>query len=808
MNDSGTYPFGGVLRGFREREGLSQQTLARKLGIHRNTLGGWERGDYLPDTHANVLKIAEALQLNELDEDILLTARYNSRQAGSSSPSPTSPTPIWKLPHRRNSLFTGRDDILAHLHNLLTSHKIAAIAQPQAISGLGGIGKTQAAIEYAYRHRQEYTHLFWIRAETREEWTADFVSIALALNLAEKDHQDQNRIIEEVKTWLSTHTDWLLILDNVEHIEYIEDFLPLSYQGSVLLTTRSYLTGTIAHAIELDKMSEDEGCLFLLKRATLLPDDQSLKTIGAEILRLAKEIVQMLDGLPLALDQAGAYIYETQCGIASYLTLYQRRHMDLLKRRGHFPPGHLESVASTLALSIEKVAQINPLAVDLLRLCSFCAPDAIPEEIISEGSTYPEADAKPEIQDQIVLDAMVEALLRYSLIRRNAKHYTLTIHRLVQAVLMESMKGELQMKWAKRAVQAINHAFPSEVAYATWPQCQRYLSHALTCTEWISQLGIEVLDAAQLLDRCGIYLQARTQYTQAEPLFQHALTMYQHLLGPDHQETATVLSHLAYLYQESGRFAQAEPLFLQTLTIQQRTLGTEHTETARSCNNLALLYLQQGKYTQAEPLFQQALLLNQRLLAPEHPDLAAILGNLALLCCKQNHYTQAESLYQQVLTMNQKIWGQIHPRIALSLNDLAFVYTALGKYAQAKPIYEQALVIWDQTLGSEHPNKAVTLHNLARLHQQMGEYSLAESLFQQALTIRAQKLGQEHPQTASILYSLAKLYVEQKKYAVAETLLTRALAIRQRSLGALHPDTQACQELYAQLPGSADHSFV
>ena len=266
--------------------------------------------------------------------DIVNGIRKAIQELTPSSPvASTSSSSLWNVPYRRNPFFTGREDILDTLHKQLQAGKPAALTQPQAISGLGGIGKTQTAVEYAYRHRDEYSAIFWARAASRETLIADFVTIAALLHLPEQNAQDQSIAVAAVVRWLASHKDWLLILDNADDLEMAVEFLPNEGSGHVLLTTRAQFTGTIAHGIELEKMDLAEGSLLLLRRARVLAQDAPLDQSNKEERATAEAIVKALDGLPLALDQAGAYIEETQCGLAGYLDLYHTRRGELLQRR-------------------------------------------------------------------------------------------------------------------------------------------------------------------------------------------------------------------------------------------------------------------------------------------------------------------------------------------------------------------------------------------------------------------------------------------------------------------------------------------
>ncbi len=551
------------------------------------------------------------------------------------SPSPPShsggelaaerPGTVWTVPYSRNPFFTGRERPLASMHDNLTTSKAAALTQAQAINGLGGIGKTQTAVEYAYRYREEYRFVLWANATTRETLIADFVTLAGVLDLPEKNEQDQNIIVAAVKRWLAQHDGWLLILDNADDLAMAHDHVPTGGKGHILLTTRAQAAGAMARNIEVEKMDQEEGTLLLLRRAKVLAADVPLDQAPEVDRRNAEAIVSEMDGLPLALDQAGAYIEETGCSVATYLDIYRKRRAELLERRGGPKPDHPLPVASTWSLSFQKVEAANRAAADLLRLCAFLASDAIPEEIITAGKSSLGRNLRPLAEDPVKLQDAIGELRKYSLVRRNPDH-ELTVHLLVQEVLKASMNDKIRRTWAERTVRAVNSAFP-KVSVETWPQCKRYLPHAQACADLISEYALGFPEAARLLNQAAVYLKDHALYVQAEPLLQRALAIYEKLLGPEHPDTATSLNNLALLYKTQGKYEQAEPLHRRALAIREKRLGPEHPDTAQSLNNLAELYYAQSKYEQAEPLYQRALAIYEKRLGPEHPNTATVREN-------------------------------------------------------------------------------------------------------------------------------------------------------------------------------------
>jgi NB-ARC domain len=295
------------------------------------------------------------------DEQLINAVRElktNAHANPVSSQQGTSPSKhAWNVPYLRNPFFTGREELLKQLHHNLTQNKSAALtqaqyrpaesAQAQAISGLGGIGKTQTAVEYAYRYRDEYHYVLWVNAATRDELITSFVGLAALLNLPEQKEQVQTKIVAAVKYWFTTHDGWLLIVDNADDLAMAGDFLPRGGKGHLLLTTRAHAIGSLANGIEVEKLDTQQGMLLLLQRARILRHEASLDEAPLADRTAAEAIVQEMDGLPLALDQAGAFIEETGCSVSDYLDRYRQRQELLLKRRGGPGKDHPESVATT-----------------------------------------------------------------------------------------------------------------------------------------------------------------------------------------------------------------------------------------------------------------------------------------------------------------------------------------------------------------------------------------------------------------------------------------------------------------------------
>ncbi len=330
------------------------------------------------------------------------------------------------------------------------------------------------------------------------------------------------------RKWLETNTHWLLILDNVVDPLMVNEFLPKNRQGHILMTSRAQFLGELAECIDIEKMKPEEGARLLIKRAKIAPPKTSTLSF-----KLTKEIVRILDGLPLALDQVGAFIEGASCNLADCLEICASKQLiNLLRERGGVVPEHPDPVAATWINDFERVGQINRAAAELLHLCAFLYYDRIPQEIITVGAP----DLGPILQsiasNRYQLEATIEVLRRFSLMSRNSQAKLLFINRLVQVVLRDGMDENTQYHWAERVVRAVNRTFP-EIDLKTQKLCKRCLLHAHICVEHIEQWKFVFEEAAQLLHQLAHYLHLFANNANSEELYLQALAIYQQVLEAD-----------------------------------------------------------------------------------------------------------------------------------------------------------------------------------------------------------------------------------------------------------------------------------
>jgi tetratricopeptide (TPR) repeat protein/transcriptional regulator with XRE-family HTH domain len=789
------------LRQERIQHNWRQQDLADQLGTTVATIQRWERGSHQPSAYFRSKlctlfgKSAEEFGVVHVPAPPVSApdSQETVTEAASALPSLIDPPGLWTIPYLRNLHFTGRDDLLKFLSQQfalehpseMTTMRHAVLSQPQAVKGLGGIGKTQIAVEYAYRARKQgrYTHFLWINAASSETILASFQALAERLpNFSARDEKDQHTLIAALLRWLEACPEpWLLIMDNADELPLVQPYLPQQGRGSILLTTRAHAVSWLAVSIEVEQMGIMEGTQLLLHRTGRL-------AVSDEEINEASNIVMALDGFPLALDQAGAYIEETGCLFRDYLRLYEQHRATLLARRGKQATNYPASVATTWSLSFQQIEHAQPAAAELLRLCAFLAPDRIPEELLTHGAEQWPPLLQEAVTDPLRFNELVEALLAFSLIKRLTQERLLSLHRLVQVVQVDQMDLQEQRQWAERVVRAIHALFPEnpKEEIGTWPQCLRYLEQVQGCDRLIQHYGLRLPEAAELLDRAGVYLREHASYSLAEPLFEQGLAIAEQQCGASHPQVASLLYNLGTIYSEQGKYEQAEPLFQQALHVYQHALGPDHPQLISSLLDLGVLHRIQGKSESAKDLLERALHIGEQALGSYHLRVASPLLSLGVLYYEQGKYEQAEPLYQRALRIYQQALGPDHLQLAMPLINLGIIYVEQGKYEQAESLYQRALQIYQHVLRPDHPRIAYPLTNLGDLYSIQGKYEQAERLLLQALHIREQALGLHHPQVAYPLINLGTIYAEQGKYEQAEPILQRALQIWEQALGLHH----------------------
>jgi len=607
--------------------------------------------------------------------------------------------PIWNVPHNRNPNFTGREDHLASLKKDLSTGKPAALTQ--AIHGLGGVGKTQLALEYAYRNVAEYDLVWWVRSEEPATLATDYSSLAKALELPENEAADQLVIIKTVKHWLEQHSKWLLVFDNAKDRADVNDYLPQGKTGHVLITSRNVNWRGTATPLDVKVLERKESVDFLLKRT------------GYTDREAADVLAEALGDLPLALEQAGAYMEAKGRNISYYLNMFTV-HKNKLLNRAAPSTDYPDTVATTWDIAFNEVKQISHSSADLLNLCAFLASDDIPVELLNSGVQYLPESLTAVAADPLAFDDAVDPLRRYSLVEITAE--SISVHRLVQAVNRDRLDGDEKKKWAEAAVRIIDEAFPFDSDdVRTWIVCSRLLSHALAAAEHAEALDVALDSTGRLLNQTGLYLKERAQFAEAKGMHERALAIYEAEYGPDHPDVATNVNNLGLVLKALGDMEGAKKMFERALAIDEATYGLDHPTVAIRVNNLGGVLQALGNMEGAKKMYERALAIDEAAYGPNHPQVAIYVNNLGGVLQALGDLEGAKKMFERALAIDESTYGLDHPDVAIDVNNLGFVLEALGDMEGAKKMYERALSIFTEYLGEDHPNTVTVQNNLDSL---------------------------------------------------------------------------------------------
>ena len=737
--------------------------------------------DCQPD---GLLAAISYLDLVDLDEDAarkkILAAARDERLKPSSPPGfpgdrtasggprfPGALPPIWNVPHLRNRNFTGREPMLNGLHTALNP------GQPdswlQALSGLGGKGKTTLAREFAYRYQADYDLVWWVRAEEPASITMDYVCLAAALGLPKTDSPDQ--AVNAVKGWLGQNRKWLLIFDNAQDPDALNRFLPQGGGGHVLITSRNPNWGGLAKVLPVEVFEPAEAVDFIFRRTN--QDDQA----SAEA--LARETGR----LPLALEQAGAYIKESGIKLSDYLVRFRKNRAEILKRGK--PTNYLDTVATTWNISFQAVRTKSMAGADLLVLCSFLAPDDIPRSMIAAGAEHFPEPLASAVAEELELDSAMTELRRYSLITGVGDNFSM--HQLVQVVVRSWLTKDELKKWSAASLNLLNDAFQfDENSQKSWEECAPLLLHALACAGYAEVHGAASEIIAEILNNAGSYQRHFADFNEAKSSYERSLAIDEKAFGPEHTSVARDINNLGLVLQDLGDLAGAKSSFERALVIDEKALGPEHTSVARDVNNLGSVLQALGDLAGAKSSFERALAIDEKALGPEHTNVARDVNNLGSVLKDLGDLAGAKRCYERALAIDEKAFGSEHTSVATIANNLGLVLKDQGDLAGAKRCFERSLAIDEKAFGPEHTSVATDVNNLGLVRKALGDLAGAKRCFERALAIDEKAFGPEHTSVATIANNLGSVLKDLGDLAGAKSSFERSLAIDEKAFGPEH----------------------
>jgi serine/threonine protein kinase/Tfp pilus assembly protein PilF len=679
---------------------------------------------------------------------------------------------ILNVPLNRNVNFTGRNSFISNLRKGLTSHEPGS--NVIAIYGLGGMGKTQIALEYTLRHSKEYSVVWWLRADEQPLLASEFAALAVKLDLPVK-YLNEVEIIGNTKFWLANNSGWLLVFDNAEGPVDIKKFLPESSTGHIIITTRNPNWGGLAKTISINEWDIEESVEFLLKR-TKDKDKES-----------ASNLAITLGNLPLALEQAGAYIEGSGRPIADYLALFKKHQKKLLSRGK--PADYPDTVATTWEISFRKLKNESQAAVELLNLCSFLATDHIPMSMISDGSKHLPQALADVVSDPIDFDDAVSSIRAYSLIDRTGDY--LSLHRLVQTITHDKLVDEEKKSWIETLIRILLDAFVFDKENVeTWETCSSLLPHALTIKDDSETFDLISENLGSLLNIVGLYLFNRGQYLVSKSFIERAIS----ILGRIYEENDTILleaiQSLGIVEHNLGNLKVAKKIYERVINTYIKLFGSNHPKMTKTLNHLGLVLRDTKELDEALKNLEKAYEIDMKFYGKNHPDVARDLSNIGNIYFDLCNFEKARECFERSKEIFKEILGMDHPSVAYLLNNLGRIFQELGDFAKAKDNFENAISLSESKLGKEHPQVVSLLPNLGRVYHQLGDLTKAKTILEYALSMNEKVFGKIHLQVAYASLFLALLLKNIGEIEKAKDLLNRALSISRHFLNEDHEFTQ------------------
>ena len=663
------------------------------------------------------------------------------------------------IPQYKSSYTERKDSIIEQINSRLYDQNYSALA----LTGMGGVGKTRILSEYTIRKKEEskYTDIVWFNAISDTNIREEIHRFLVKKGKIKEDEKDLTQISLAFKRWMQDNENWLFLLDNVEHYEDIKLFFD---SDQTLVGKRHILMSSRLDAEKLPNIPILPIEVFTMEVALKFLQCYTNK----ETDEYADKIAHSLGYLPLALEQAAAFIKEQNESYQGYFEELEKAPFDLLEKM-HPEPGAV-SVAATWNMAMQRIK--SEAAKELLWLCAYFAPENIHNQWFVGASEILPKHLKNDIQTQ--LSEIEEQLKKYSLVKIDNNR--ISLHRLLQGVIQKTLENE-QRKWVNHCVQIVDKLRFTD--FST-PESRNLFFILAPHIDAITN-GISDEEATKEVSRLhnfsgwGFYVLA--DFPQSLKRYEKTLAISEKILGKEHQDRVTAYNNMAMVYHAQGNYNLALEYYGKALEISEKVLGKEHPRTAAHYNNIALVYSSLGNHDLALEYYGKALEIAENVLGKEHPHTAKTYDNIAGVYLTQGNYDLALEYHRKALEIEEKVFGKEHPETALTYNNIAMVYYLQGNYDLALKYFKIALENREKDLGKEHPDTANTYNGIAEVYYEQGNYDFALEYFRKALVISEKVFSNKHRFTAILYNNIAEVYRVQGKYDLSLEFCLKALEI-------------------------------
>ncbi|WP_042405840.1 FxSxx-COOH system tetratricopeptide repeat protein [Streptacidiphilus carbonis] len=775
------------------------------------------------------------LDLHRLDEDscILGVQRALGLPTSPVESDPSGPRfpgrvpGIWNAP-QRNAAFTGRNQALEAMRDELCAGMAVVLPKSQTLFGLGGIGKTQIAIEYVHRFMADYDVVWWISAEHMDNVVASLAELASRLGIPKKDMSQASHEAVQALSSGSTGLRWILVLDNADDPGRLAPYIPTGGGGHILVTSRNQNWSRHGAALAVDVFRRDESVEHLLRRAPGLSPEE------------ADRVAVALGDLPLAMEQAGAWLAETATPVADYLEQLSDQTTDVLGMNQ--PPDYPEPVAATWNISIARLRERSPASVRLLELCAFLAPEPISSQLLySKEMIDALRPYDPALQEKLVLGRVIREIGRFALARIDQVSNSIQVHRLVQAVIRSRMSEEEQ-RHTRHVVHTVlagarpdgdepindpetwprydviwPHLAASEARFCSEPETRRLLIDRVRyrwsrgdlpgaqdladelLRDWALTLGEN--DVQYLYLRCQLanVLRSQGRFVEARAIDEDLLARQRRVLGPTHPHTYVTTSSLAADLSALGAYEPAVELAREAHEGFSQIFHESHPRTLSAANNLGLALRMVGRYAEALALDQDLLDRRTEVLGPDHPHTLSSASRLGRDLREVGRYFDSMTLLSRTYGSHKRVLGRTFPNTLSCAKSLAVSLRRAGQFEEARRLTTATRERYRAEYSTPNPDTLACDLNMAADLFAADERQAAREVADAALAEYMKVPGESHPYTQTALNNLGIFLWGCDEQEEAERVFQRALPRMEQVLGDRHPHTLFCRVNYANV---------